>query len=303
MYKDVFKARYFAPGTWLISGVGCDCYLVEGEKEAVMIDAGYARANIQKFAQSLTDKPLRSVINTHSHFDHTGSNGYFEKVLCTEGISRSAKTIMADLAFKFPLDYEFTIITDGEIIDPGGRPLRIIELDCHSPGNIAILDEKARLIYTGDEVEAGQVLLLPGYAEKAGQIHASPAGTVEECLDSMEKMASFKDHFDAIASSHSTVPLSPVYLEWFAELCRRILDGREQGSKDCSSGTYSGADKHFPFPGSGYRRGQYKGASLVYNKHLLRRSDKVNADKLLPATPLHVMCAWLTPDATAKDGM
>jgi len=98
-----FVCRYFAKDTWQISGSACDCYLLIGEKEAVMIDAGSYDENIREFAQTLTEKPVNKVINTHSHFDHTGGNGYFQQIFATEGISRSAKKLHGRMQGPLPV--------------------------------------------------------------------------------------------------------------------------------------------------------------------------------------------------------
>ena len=79
MDEPYFRATQIAPGTWQILSSGDYSYLFEGENEAVSIDTGYGAGNLREFLQTLTDKPVRNVINTHNHFDHTANNGYFEK--------------------------------------------------------------------------------------------------------------------------------------------------------------------------------------------------------------------------------
>jgi glyoxylase-like metal-dependent hydrolase (beta-lactamase superfamily II) len=278
---------------WQISGgEGCDCYVLPGRDEAVLIDSGQHAENIQIFAESLTDKPVRRVINTHSHFDHTAGNGCFEIVHATETAARSAKNTMGEPPDKYSLDYSFEIIKDGDVIDPGDRPLKIVELSCHSPGDIAVLDIKGRALFCGDEVESGQVLLLPGYAEKPGQIHAAPASTVETCLHTMERLGALREQFDLLYPSHNGSPIDPIYLDWFSVLCRSILDGSIQGREDCSSPTYNPGMTHYPRPNAGYLRAQYRGASLVYHRELLYDTAYAMADKLPPATPLHLISAY-----------
>jgi len=285
-----FAARRIRPGAWMITGASCDCYLVEGDREAIMIDAGRSKANLRAFAQSLTGKPLRRVINTHSHFDHTGGNGWFEQALMPQEAAPSARTAMEVGVDPAELDYPIAFVQDGQEIDLGGRVLRIIELGCHSPGSIAVLDNAQKLLFCGDEVDSGQVLLLPGYAERKGQIHSVPAGAVEACLGSMQRLMREGAFFDALCTGHNGSPLDPVYLEWFAALCQQILDGKP-GDPDCTSRSYRKGDSHYPYANAGYLRASLQGASLIYNQHLLRESHKANADKLPPATPLHVMCA------------
>ncbi|MDL2232968.1 MBL fold metallo-hydrolase [Ruminococcaceae bacterium OttesenSCG-928-L11] len=291
MSHPVFTKRLIQKGTWVISGEGCERYLLEGDDEAIMIDSGNSTHDIRAFASTLTDLPLTKVINTHSHFDHTGGNGFFETAITTVGVARSAKNTMSSRRENYPMDYPFTHVKDGDIIPLAGRPLHIIGLNCHSPDDIAVLDPTGRLLFTGDEVEAGQVLLLPGYAEQPGQIHAAPAGSVETCLNAMRKLKSFGDQFDALCPGHNGSPIDPCYLDWFIQLCQNILDGQE-GNPDCSSPSYSHRMGHFPFPTANYRRGEYKGASLVYCADLLWDSDYAKADQLLPATPLHITSSY-----------
>lgn len=289
-YGD-FKATCILEDTWLIQGEGCDSYLLIGEKEAIMVDSGCdANKNIRKFAQTLTDKPLRKVINTHSHFDHTGGNGYFEEVLGTPGIAKSAKNTMDCDPFGFPLDYEFTYVSDGDTIKLGNRRLLVIVLNCHSPENLALIDPDKKILFPGDEVESGQVLLLPGFAERLGQIHSAPAASVEQYLEAMEKLNAYRDSFDKICPGHNGSPIAACYLDWYIELAKKILDGTIVGSDDCTSKSYHRNMLHFPFPHADYLRAEYKGASLVYCKDRIRKSDVIGNE--LPATPLHLTSAY-----------
>ncbi len=289
-----FSIRLICKNTWIIYGEGCDCYLLEGQKEAIMIDAGGSCENIRAYAQSFTSMLLKRVINTHSHFDHTGGNGFFDEILCTEKAAKSAKNTMGENPDKYPLDYTFTLVEDGDIIDLGGRKLKIIELDCHSPGDIAVLDMDGRMLFAGDEIDSGQVLLLPGYAEQPGQIHAKAASSVETCLRTMRKLEVIKPQFDAIYPSHNGSPISVDYIDWFVTLCEKIISGEIVGRKDCVSRSYSAKATHYPYPFSHYLRGEYKGASLIYCSKLIRDQDYENADILLPATPLHIISSYFT---------
>ncbi len=284
-----FTSRLIGRNTYIIQGEGCDSYLLLGDDEALMIDAGESVHNIREYAEKLTDLPVSRVINTHSHFDHTGGNGFFDVIYGTKGISRSAKNTMGCDPKAYKLDYTFTLVEDGEIIKLKGRDLQIIVLDCHAPENIAILDRTNRILFPGDELECGQVLLLPGYAEEPGQIHAKPAASVETYLHAMEKLNSFRSEFDTIFPAHNGSPLDPIYLDWYIELAKMVIKGFE-GIEDCSTPSYNESAAHFPLKDANYRRAEYKGASLVYCKDLIFDKDYANADKLAPATRLHLIC-------------
>ncbi|MCL2056475.1 MAG: MBL fold metallo-hydrolase [Oscillospiraceae bacterium] len=280
-----FTSEKIIANTFVIRGAGCDSYLLAGEKEAVMIDSGMSEHNIREFAEGVCGRAVRCVVNTHSHFDHTAGNGFFDIVYATEGISRSAKNTFGADPKKYPLDYDFTIIQDGDVIGSADRPLKIIELDCHSPGNIAILDIQNRMLFPGDELDTGQVLLLPGYAEKPGQLHSRPASSVETYLRAIQKLVDIEDEFDFIYPAHNGAPIGKEWLSRYYELARRILGGYE-GSADCSGRGYDSSMAHFPLKTANYRRGEWDGASLIYCADLIRDSDYQKGQPE-PATELH----------------
>lgn len=291
MSEQPFYSLEIFPGIHHIAGGWCDCYLVEGGREAMMIDAGCREHNIRAFAQGLTDLPVNAVINTHSHIDHTGGNGYFARVLGTRGIARSAKNVMGDDPARFPLDYRFTLVGDGDIIDLGERRLEVIMMDCHSPENIAILDIEERVLFTGDDIESQQVLLLPGYAEAPGQIHSRPAASVETFLRALMKLKARERDFDHICPAHNGTPIEKEYLHRYISLAQGILDGSITGDPDCASASYNASLNHFPNPDAHYRRASQNGVSLVYCDRLLRDADYTQAGDLPPATRAHILSA------------
>lgn len=53
---------------------------------AKALACGYGAGNIRAVAQTLTltDKPVKYVINTHYHFDHTANDAYFDAAFMTK---------------------------------------------------------------------------------------------------------------------------------------------------------------------------------------------------------------------------
>jgi cyclase len=76
--------------------------VIIGEKYALVIDAGINGAisqQIQELVQQLTEKPLRYLVNTTYHGDHTFGNAAFPENV-TVISSRQNKESMRDLAYE-----------------------------------------------------------------------------------------------------------------------------------------------------------------------------------------------------------
>jgi glyoxylase-like metal-dependent hydrolase (beta-lactamase superfamily II) len=79
-WRDWFAIEPVAPGTWLVSEPGhVNCFLVEGDELAVLVDTGLGLADISAAVRELTRAPIL-VVNTHGHADHRGGNHLFEQV-------------------------------------------------------------------------------------------------------------------------------------------------------------------------------------------------------------------------------
>lgn len=154
MDEPHFESEEIAPGTWKIRSDGDYCYLLEGDRIAVMIDCGYGAGNIRDYAQTLTKKPVKYVINTHYHFDHTANDAYFDAAFMT-AVSVPYATVPYDSfqGVSFPRNYPVITVTDGYKLNLGNRELEILTIPHpnHALGGLAILDASRRILFTGDE--------------------------------------------------------------------------------------------------------------------------------------------------------
>lgn len=72
-----FTAEKLFENVTAITGLaGEKCYLVEGEKKALLIDALTGVGSLKAFVRELTDLPVE-VVNTHGHLDHCGADFEF----------------------------------------------------------------------------------------------------------------------------------------------------------------------------------------------------------------------------------
>lgn len=75
------KVTKVAGNVYMIEGAGGNIGASVGDDGIVIVDDQYAPLadKIQAALKGITDKPVRFIINTHFHPDHTGSNAYFQK--------------------------------------------------------------------------------------------------------------------------------------------------------------------------------------------------------------------------------
>ena len=187
MDEPWFDAEEIAPGTWKIQSDGDYCYLLEGDSIAVMIDCGYGAGNIRQYAETLTTKPVKYVINTHYHFDHTANDAYFDAAFMTaESIPYATVPYTSFSGITFPRDYPVITVIDGYTLNLGNRELKIIAFphSNHTLGGIAILDKSRRILFSGDE------FLFPSKAE----LNIS----LEDFAKNMKRIENVRSDFDVL---------------------------------------------------------------------------------------------------------
>src|SRR5512142_2422741 len=79
--KVQIKVIPVAGSVYMLQGAGGNIGVSVGDDGIVVVDDQYAPLadRIQAALKGISDKPVRFVINTHWHFDHTGGNAYFRK--------------------------------------------------------------------------------------------------------------------------------------------------------------------------------------------------------------------------------
>lgn len=272
-----FSRRLVKPDTWLINCYSESCeapnpHVLIGERYALVIDTTDTKQDLRKYLeQYVTDKPLM-VASTHSHGDHTLCNGLFND--CPIYMSQIAwEEIQAGRATGFKGkdkdyivgDYVPTIVKEGDIIDLGGREVEVIRFGgCHSPGSVAYLDKKYGILFTGDEMESGQVLM-------QGEFRGGN-NSVELYRENLLHLKEYADQFDTICPPHNGSPMHAKVVDYFIENCDRIMSGIE-GERDIGSVSYL-LGPHEPRSPErvkslrfdpNARRSEWMGTSIVYS--------------------------------------
>lgn len=223
-----FTARKITPNTYVITGTGCESYLLLGDECAMLIDSAMSKKNLKEFCETLTDLPIDGVINTHGHGDHTLGNGFFKKAYMHPLAVEDARRGFGDMS-GYPTDYPIETLEEGHVLNLGRRELEILYIGAHSLGSIAILDRTNRILFTGDELDPGQVL-----CNMNG--HKSPGQSIQNHQKNMRKLKARYDEYDIICPAHNGTPIDKSYVNDFIILDQMIMDG-VPGREDISSPT------------------------------------------------------------------
>ena len=185
---------------------GVRFFLLEGSEKALLIDTGMNTPDAKKIAESFTDLPL-ILINTHADRDHISGNPSFDTFYMSpaeaENYAFGTQQTVSDVrSGMIP-------VKEGDIIDLGDRPLEIIDNPGHTPGSIAILDVKNRVLIGGDAIQDGNIFMFGKFRD------------IDRYAASLQHILEYRDRFDVVYPSHGTFPVSP-------ELIRMLIGGAQE---------------------------------------------------------------------------
>jgi len=151
---------------YMLQGAGGNIGASVGEDGIVVVDDQYAplAEKIEAALKGITDKPVRFIINTHYHGDHTGGNAFFQKqapVIAHDNvrkrleqgsmagnlgsISMERKAAPKEALPIVTFDHDVTVHLNGEDIRalhfPGG----------HTDGDSIIFFPKSNVVHMGDD--------------------------------------------------------------------------------------------------------------------------------------------------------
>lgn len=164
--KVEIKVTKVSGNVYMLEGAGGNIGASVGEDGIVVVDDEYAplAEKIQAALKGVTDKPVRFIINTHFHGDHTGGNVFFQKeapVIAHDNVRKrleeggkagnlgsvsmehkpAAKEALPIITF----DHDVTVHLNGEDIRALHFP------SGHTDGDSIIFFPKSNVVHMGDD--------------------------------------------------------------------------------------------------------------------------------------------------------
>ena len=160
MSKVEVKATKVAGTVYMITGAGGNIGVSVGEDGIIMVDDQYAPVvpKIEAALKSISDKPLRFIINTHYHPDHTGGNEQLGKsapIVAQENVRKRLKEGTTTMFGPMPAAPKgaLPIVTfnDTLTLHLNGEDVRAVHFPGgHTDGDSVIWFTQSNVVHMGD---------------------------------------------------------------------------------------------------------------------------------------------------------
>jgi cyclase len=240
--KVEVKATKVAGSVYMLTGAGGNIGASIGEDGIVIIDDQYAplAPKIEAALKSITDKPVRFILNTHYHGDHTGGNEHFGKsapIVAHEnvrkrlasGVTRRGQTTPPAPKGALPVltfDDSVTIHLNGEDVKAVHMP------HGHTDGDSVIWFTQSNVVHMGDDFFNG---LFPFIDQENG-------GSVRGLIENLDNVLSMLPADAKVIPGHGALS-DKAGLTKFRDTVRNTLAAVEAGQRTGRSAEQLKADK------------------------------------------------------------
>ena len=224
-----------APGIYMLEGAGGNLGLSTGADGVFVIDDQFAPITdkILQAIASLTEQPVRFVLNTHWHFDHTGGNENLGKVgaiiVAHDNVRKrllkgqTIEAFKADIPPASPAALPVVTFDQGVTFHWNNETLEVNHpAPAHTDGDAVIYFKNANVVHAGD-------LYFNGFYPF---IDASSGGSMAGMIDGVEAILEQIDGATRVIPGHG--PLSnkaelQVFHDMLQTVYTRLKELKDQG--------------------------------------------------------------------------
>jgi len=158
--KVQIKVTKVAGAVYMLEGNGGNIGVSVGDDGIVIVDDQFAplAGKIREALKSISDKPIRFVLNTHFHGDHAGGNVEFGKeatIIAHENVRKrlaEGTVIAGETKPAEPASLPVITFNDRATVHVNGEDIRAIHFPHgHTDGDSVILFPKSNVVHMGDD--------------------------------------------------------------------------------------------------------------------------------------------------------
>ncbi len=232
--KVEIKPQQLAPGVAVLFGAGGNIGLSYGDDGTILIDDQFAplTAKIQKAVADLGATPVKYLINTHWHYDHSGGNENLGKagaiIMAHDNVRvrMAAGATIAGNVVPPAAKVALPVITyaDGVKLHLNGEEVRVIHMPAgHTDGDSIIHWTKSNVIHMGD---------LFFFQVTFPFVDGSSGGNVRGIVAAADKALAIADDQTRIIPGHGAVATKAdlqKYRDMVAEIIAKVEAGIAAG--------------------------------------------------------------------------
>jgi glyoxylase-like metal-dependent hydrolase (beta-lactamase superfamily II) len=191
---------------WVIVGSGGNVAVMPTSEGVVVVDDKFAEdaPGIMAKIKTISDQPVRYVLNTHQHGDHTGGNAAMIAAKAEVIISKNAR---ANMVVGKQLGLPQLTFSDEQQVFLGGKEVVAKYLGRgHTNGDAVIYFPSERALHTGD------LFVTPG----APFCDTVNGGSIKEWSDTVQKILQYD--FDTVIPGHGPVAKRADLVKWVQTL-------------------------------------------------------------------------------------